>query len=33
VASFEAFGPDPIRPPDGVMILTPVYVKADWQVN
>ena len=26
---------DPIscRPPDGVMILTPIYVKADWQVN
>ena len=33
VASFEAFGPDPIRAPEGVMILTPIYVKADWQVN
>ena len=33
VVSFEAFGPDQFRPPDGVMILTPIYVKADWQVN
>jgi len=33
VISFEAFGPDQFRPPEGVMILTPIYVKADWQVN
>jgi hypothetical protein len=33
VVSFEVFGPHQIRPPDGVMILTPIYVKADWQVN
>jgi len=33
VVSFEAFGPDQFKPPEGVMILTPIYVKADWQVN
>ena len=33
VVSFEAFGPDQFRAPEGVMILTPIYVKADWQVN
>jgi ABC-2 type transport system ATP-binding protein len=33
VLSFEAFGPGQFRPPDGVMILTPIYVKADWQIN
>lgn len=33
VVSFEAFGPDQFRPPEGVMILTPIYVKADWRVD
>ncbi len=33
VVSFEAFGPDQWPTPEGVMILTPIYVKADWQVN
>jgi ABC-type polysaccharide/polyol phosphate transport system ATPase subunit len=33
VLGFDAFGPDPVRPPEGVMIMTPIYVKADWQVN
>jgi ABC-type polysaccharide/polyol phosphate transport system ATPase subunit len=30
---FDAFGPDPLRAPEGVMIMTPIYVRADWQVN
>ena len=33
VASFEAFGLDQLRNPDGVMIPTPICVEADWQVN
>ena len=31
--SFEAFGPDRMEPPDGVMALSPVYVGADWKVG
>jgi ABC-type polysaccharide/polyol phosphate transport system ATPase subunit len=31
--SFEAFGPDRMEPPDGVMVLSPVYVGADWKVG
>jgi ABC-type polysaccharide/polyol phosphate transport system ATPase subunit len=33
VLSFDAFGPDPLRAPDGVMIMTPVYVAADWRID
>ena len=31
--SFEAFGPDRMEPPEGVMALSPVYVGADWKVG
>lgn len=33
VMSFDAFGPEPLGAPEGVMILTPIYVRADWQIN
>jgi ABC-type polysaccharide/polyol phosphate transport system ATPase subunit len=33
VVSFEAFGPDRMEPPEGVMALSPVYVGAEWQVH
>jgi ABC-type polysaccharide/polyol phosphate transport system ATPase subunit len=33
VASFEAFGPDRIPPPEGVMTLSPVYVGATWKLG
>ncbi|MGH9917537.1 MAG: hypothetical protein ACRD6W_01490, partial [Nitrososphaerales archaeon] len=33
VASFEAFGPSVIKAPTGVMVLSPVYVPADWQLT
>ena len=33
VISFDAFGPDRMEPPEGVMALSPVYVGADWKVN
>jgi ABC-type polysaccharide/polyol phosphate transport system ATPase subunit len=33
VASFEAFGPNVIKAPTGVMVLSPVYVPADWELN
>ncbi len=33
VASFEAFGPDPIPAPPGVMVLSPVHVYADWELR
>lgn len=33
MASFEAFGPDVIRAPSGVMVLSPVYVPAEWELN
>jgi ABC-2 type transport system ATP-binding protein len=32
VVSFEAFGPDRMEPPEGVMALSPVYVGAEWSV-
>ena len=32
-SQFEAFGPDQFSQPDWVMILAPLYVKADRQVN
>jgi hypothetical protein len=33
LASFEAFGPAAVQAPLGVMVLAPVYVGADWQVD
>ena len=33
VISFDAFGPEAPRPPDGVMAMTPIYVGADWRVD
>jgi ABC-type polysaccharide/polyol phosphate transport system ATPase subunit len=33
VVSFDAFGPDRMEPPEGVMALSPVYVGADWAVD
>jgi lipopolysaccharide transport system ATP-binding protein len=33
VASFEAFGPERMEPPDGVMALSPVYVGAEWGIH
>jgi len=33
LVSFEAFGPDTIRAPNGVMVLSPVYVPADWELS
>jgi hypothetical protein len=33
IASFEAFGPVAIRAPSGVMVLSPVYVPAEWELN
>ena len=33
VASFEAFGPAAIKAPAGVMVLSPVYVPAEWELK
>lgn len=33
VASFDVMGPDRLDPPEGVMVISPVYVGADWEVN
>ncbi len=33
VASFDAFGPDAIRPPLGVMVASPVHVPAEWELS
>lgn len=33
VVSFEAFGPERMDPPEGVMALTPVYVGAEWKIG
>jgi ABC-type polysaccharide/polyol phosphate transport system ATPase subunit len=33
LASFEAFGPIPIKAPSGVMVLSPVFVPADWELS
>lgn len=33
VLSFDAFGPDRLDPPEGVMVLSPVYVGASFEVN
>jgi len=32
VVSFEVFGPLPTKAPNGVMVLSPVHVDADWEV-
>jgi ABC-2 type transport system ATP-binding protein len=31
--SFDAFGPERMKPPQGVMVRTPIYVDAEWQVG
>jgi hypothetical protein len=33
VMSFDVMGPDSFNLPEGVMVLSPVYVGADWEVN
>jgi lipopolysaccharide transport system ATP-binding protein len=33
VMSFDVMGPDSYTLPEGVMVLSPVYVGADWEVN
>lgn len=33
VVSFEAFGPDRMEPPEGVMSMTPIYVGAKWEIG
>jgi ABC-2 type transport system ATP-binding protein len=33
VMSFDVMGPDSFALPEGVMVLSPVYVGADWEVN
>jgi ABC-type polysaccharide/polyol phosphate transport system ATPase subunit len=33
VTSFDVMGPDRYTLPEGVMVLSPVYVGSDWQVN
>ncbi len=33
VVSFDAFGPERMDPPEGVMSMTPVYVGAEWEVR
>jgi ABC-type polysaccharide/polyol phosphate transport system ATPase subunit len=32
-ASFDVMGPDSYSLPEGVMVMSPVYVGADWEVN
>ena len=33
VASFDAFGPDVLEPPEGVMVVAPLYVGTTWDVQ
>ena len=33
VVSFDAFGPDILEPPEGVMAATPLYVGTTWDVE
>ncbi len=33
IMSFDAFGPDRRQPPEGVMVLSPIHVGAQWQIN
>jgi hypothetical protein len=31
--SFEAFGPDVLEPPEGVMVAAPIHVGTTWNVE
>jgi ABC-type polysaccharide/polyol phosphate transport system ATPase subunit len=33
VASFDAFGPEVLQPPEGVMVATPLHVGTSWEVD
>jgi len=33
VGAFDVFGPNAVRPPQGVMVLSPVYVDASWDLD
>ena len=33
VVSFDAFGPNVIRAPNGVMVLSPIYVPSEWELE
>ena len=33
VGSFDVFGPTAVRPPQGAMVLSPVYVEATWDLT
>jgi hypothetical protein len=33
VANFEVYGPLPTKAPNGVMVLSPVHVEANWDVD
>jgi len=33
VGSFDVFGPGTVRPPQGVLVLSPVYVEASWDLS
>jgi ABC-type polysaccharide/polyol phosphate transport system ATPase subunit len=33
VASFDAFGPDVLQPPEGVMVAAPLHVGSSWEVQ
>jgi ABC-type polysaccharide/polyol phosphate transport system ATPase subunit len=33
LVSFDAFGPDRLDPPEGVMVLSPIYVGAKWKIS
>jgi hypothetical protein len=33
VGAFDVFGPSAVRPPQGVMVLSPVYVDAAWDLT
>ncbi len=32
VMNFDVMGPDRLKPPEGVMVFSPVYVGADWEI-
>ena len=33
LVSFDAFGPQRRNPPEGVMVLSPIHVGAEWQIS
>jgi hypothetical protein len=33
VMSFDVFGPESYSLPEGVMVMSPVFVGADWEIN